>query len=448
MTSQPSRNGTSWHLNAFLVFLALFLGSVLLTWGMAYSTRWDATPSQLDVDETEYYDMAGEILQGRYEFHPRRVVGHLLALALMRGTLGDRIFPIQLAMSLVFSFTAPLIYLLARRELGSQRVALLAGLSVMTWPIYVKYGATIYSEALALPVFAATLLSFPGPQYQASSQAKRWLGAGLMLGLCMHIRPMYLLYSPFAALFAYWRGRGGRGGIISAGLVALGCLTAVLPWSIFLSAREGSFMLLCSAGGETIAGGLNPELIRKDQDSEEANRIVAPDGRFTWVGPGKWLPPGKTGFLSQEETELPYTVQSNLLASRTKAWVLKNPGAALYLTLRKLTYLWGIYPFWNGRSQTLLGNIPTIGLLILSSISLIRLRRYFRELSLFWTLPLFVTIAALISWGSWRFRQPGDLGLIVLAAALPWMQEVKEFLARVSLGSGEDPIRVGQQSDK
>jgi hypothetical protein len=47
-----------------------------------------------------------------------------------------------------------------------------------------------------------------------------------------------------------------------------------------------------------------------------------------------------------------------------------------------------------------------------------------------------VTVAALISWGSWRFRQPGDLGLIVLAAAVPWIIEVKAFLATIASGSG------------
>jgi hypothetical protein len=46
-------------------------------------------------------------------------------------------------------------------------------------------------------------------------------------------------------------------------------------------------------------------------------------------------------------------------------------------------------------------------------------RRAWQELALFWSLPLFVSAVSLISWGSWRFRMAGDLGLIVLAALLP-----------------------------
>ena len=54
---------------------------------------------------------------------------------------------------------------------------------------------------------------------------------------------------------------------------------------------------------------------------------------------------------------------------------------------------------------------PTIALSILSILSLVRFRHYLRKLSRFWFLPLFVSSVALISWGSWRFREPGDLGL-------------------------------------
>jgi hypothetical protein len=96
-----------------------------------------------------------------------------------------------------------------------------------------------------------------------------------------------------------------------------------------------------------------------------------------------------------------------------------HPGDVAYLTMRKLLYMWGIYPFWNGVSQTMFGNCPLIPLMAAACISLIRLRRRASELAIFWTLPLFSSVVACISWGSWRFRMPGDIGLIVLAAALP-----------------------------
>ena len=49
------------------------------------------------------------------------------------------------------------------------------------------------------------------------------------------------------------------------------------------------------------------------------------------------------------------------------------------------------------------------------------LRRHWfkaRALALVWTLPIFSTAVALTSWGSWRFRMPADIGIIVLSASL------------------------------
>lgn len=427
MFPQASCTDLTRPVKALPVFIGLFLGSAFLDGGMAYATRRNSTPALLEADEREYYDLAGEIVEGHYEFHPRRVVGYVFTLAALRSAFGDRILTIQLAVSLAFSLTSPLTYLLARRELGSQQAGLTAGLGVMTWPLFVRYSATLYSETLALPVFAVFLLTVPGRGGSSTSRAWRWLGAGAMLGLCMHVRPMYLLYSPFGALVAYWRGPKGLRGLVPIASLAAGCLAVVLPWSAFLSSREGTFVLLSSNGGETLAGGFNPGLLRMGR--EKSKESVTPGGRVTWVGPGKWLQPADTGYLNAQEQSLPYTWQGNLLLKRASSWIFHHPGDASYLALRKLTYMWGIYPFWNGMSQTAMGNVPTLGLSLLGAAALIRFRRYLRELSIFWTLPVFVSLVALISWGSWRFREPGDVGLIVLAAALPWASEVTRSLA-------------------
>jgi hypothetical protein len=92
--------------------------------------------------------------------------------------------------------------------------------------------------------------------------------------------------------------------------------------------------------------------------------------------------------------------------------------------------MWGGYPFWNCLAKTALGNVPIPVPLCLAAASLFQLRRHWRELAVFWTLPVFVTLVALIGWGAWRFRQPGDLGLILLASALPFAPSVEAALGR------------------
>ena len=80
--------------------------------------------------------------------------------------------------------------------------------------------------------------------------------------------------------------------------------------------------------------------------------------------------------------------------------------------------MWGIYPFWNGLLQTIFGNIPTLLLLLLGLLTTVFFRHHITQLGMLYALPLFASVVALVSWGSWRFRQPGDVGLITLSVFL------------------------------
>jgi hypothetical protein len=401
------------------------MGSAVLETGLTYALRKDFTVANLEVDELEYYDLSARLLAGEYEIDPRRTIGFALVLSALRAVIGDHLLGIRFAIAIIFSLVAPLTYLLARREMGNCWAALLASLGVVFWPPFMWFGSTLYSESAALPLFAAFLLAIPGVRGSSSVRGRRWLGAGALLGLCTHIRPMYFLFGPFAALIAYWRSPKGLRGLVSCLALAAGLFSVVLPWSVAASIHEGHFVLLSTIGGEVFAGGMNPELLRADRDASE---YYTPGMRSTWVGPGKWLPMHLTGLLSPEERVLPYAERTKIATSHSLAWARQNPGSACYITIRKLAYMWGIYPFWNG-TETILGNVPTVGLLLLAVGALYVYRHYLRELSTLWTPAIFVTLLALASWGSWRFRQPGDLGLIVLVASLPVTAHVNRFLA-------------------
>ena len=60
----------------------------------------------------------------------------------------------------------------------------------------------------------------------------------------------------------------------------------------------------------------------------------------------------------------------------------------------------------------LFGNLPVLALLVIGLAALIALPASRTRLARFWVLPFFTSAVALISWGSWRFRQPGDAGLL------------------------------------
>lgn len=396
------------------LFLFLFVLSVTIYVGTSLTlVPLRTEPSFLDADEKEYYNLAGNLLQGKYEFNPRRTLGHVLLLTLFRGLTFDNFIGTQLLATVIFALTAPLMYLLVRRMTGSNLLgAIVAGLAIF-WPPFLYYGISLYSETTTLPLFIAFLLLMPRGSLltgHPEGSWQRWLLSGCLLALCMLFRPMYLLFSPLAVAIVFLEEKRWVKALQRSSLLALGCCLVVLPWSIYMSTHAGVPILISANGGETIGGGLNPTLI------EQGYRVyVTPGGRVAWYGPGKWLNLSETGYLSEEELKLPYAKQDKLIRKRTFEWIFKNPGQALYLQAAKLMYMWGLYP-WRLDRQTFLGNFPTILGLLLSVVSLISFRRYIRHLSRFWLLPIFVSGVALISWGSWRFRQPGDLGILTLSA--------------------------------
>lgn len=395
-------------------FIALMVLSALvyLTISFVLGPRMD--PSLLDADEREYYDLAGLLINGTYEFNARRTPAFVFVMALMRLVTRDSLIAIQMIVTTLFSLSAPLLYLLVKRTIGDRRVAVVAALFVVLWPPFWFYGRTLYSETVALPAFIGFLLLLPcGSRLTAVRDSIQWrcLIAGAAFGLCMLLRPMYLLFSPFAIAILFLEEARFRTALKRAVWLTIGCAFTVLPWSIFITLQTGTPILLSANGGETLAGGLNPVWAKTGYQE-----FTTSDGRRYWAGPGKWLADSENGYLQPEDFKLPYIQRDKLLRQRTIAWVLQHPGQAMSIQCSKLLYMWGFFPFWQGLKQTLGGNVPSIIALLLGMVSLIRFRQYWRELSRFWVLPIFVSSVALVSWGSWRFRQPGDIGLLVLCA--------------------------------
>ena len=73
----------------------------------------------------------------------------------------------------------------------------------------------------------------------------------------------------------------------------------------------------------------------------------------------------------------------------------------------KLLYMWGLYPVIPERDILVLNFISVLSL-GLSIAALFRFREHIRLLARFWVLPVYVSAIAMVSWGSWRFREVGD----------------------------------------
>ncbi len=393
------------------LFLALLVFSLVVDLAFGFLFRFRPGPAQLEADELEYYDMASGLMAGTFELTARRTLAYPLLIAGIRSA-GASFLLLQAAIAALFSFSAPLLSEVVRKVTGSRAAGALAGLILAVWPPVVFYGVSLYSEALALPVFLLALWALPAGSRTGRPRRRRgWMmtvAAGLLLAAATQVRPMYLIMTPFIALILFFEESDWRLALRRLVLVALAFTAAMLPWSAYMTVRFHHPILVTSNGGETMAGGLNPKLLEP-----WTQRHVLTYARKTWVGPGKWLPIYETGYLSAAELSLPYDQQDALLKERAVAWIKAHPGTAFHLEACKLLYMWGFYPFLkNGWAQLFLGNIPTMALLSICLFCFATTPAARTALARFWILPVFVTVVAAISWGSWRFRQPGDAGLI------------------------------------
>jgi len=400
------------------------LGLYALAFGLALlvglCARYRPDPSQLDFDEGEYWQLSTGLLAGRFDVMPRRTMAFPLVLAGLRLLLPG-FLAVQVGVTALYATAAPLLFRLVRRLSGRTVIGLVAGVLFAAWPSTLFYAVTLYSEPVALPLFLGTLCLLPLGTRTGRSGAhdlRAALLAGLVLAIATQVRTMYLLFLPFALLILVVEERRVARVMQRGALLLVGFALVTAPWSAYMTRRFGHPILVTSNGGETLSGGLGPRLLAMDGDS----RTNAYD-RSTWIGPGKWLSLGQSGYLSPDEVRhMPYDRQDAVLKARTLAWARAHPMDALRIEACKIAYMWGIYRMVdNGPVQLLFGNLAVIALLAIALAALWRRPGLWIVAPRLWLVPLFVTGVALISWGSWRFRQPADAALLALAA-IGWLQ--------------------------
>ena len=399
----------------FSLLMLTYLLSVSLALAVGYGLFYRSAVETLDYDEWEYWQLSTSLLNGAFDDPGRRTLGYPAVLAGLR-LVSDNFHFVQLAVTALAATAAPLLAFSLLRMGASRLAGFLAGAALAIWPPHLFLSASLYSEALALPVLLLVLALLPKGARARKASFALWLVCGLLLGLLAHIRTMYQLFLPVILFILLLESVPWKRAIAGWLTVVAGFLLVVLPWSFHVSGKADAPILLTANGGETLAGGLTPRLFEL-----EGSQPIQLGNRTAWTGPGKWVPATETGYLTPAETRLSYAEQDRLLRHRAVQWIADNPGDAAYLTMRKLAYQWGIYPWApQGTLQIVAGNLPILALSILTIASL-ALQPASRAIGArFYLMPLFVIGIAIISWGSWRFRHPADaamLGIVAVAVA-------------------------------
>lgn len=406
-------------------------------------------------DDAEYYwALAGTIRQGTpYEVvewgdiphFALRVPGYPAFLALCQTILGERPLAARLVQAGLGVLTVWLMYQLSREVAGKNEspsmttggpitgradgrlwtVSLVAALLAAVHPHFVVMSVLILSEAVFFPLMLAALWGMAAVWNEtaaAPAAASRRalviaLGVGAANGAAILVRPSWALFVPVMLAAWSWsvvvsRGFPLRLRILSAArgamVVLLGLGIVMSPWWFRNVRVFGRFVPTAVWMGASLYDGLNP------------HATGASDMKFL-ESPDIW--------------PLDELDQDRELTRRALAFVQDQPGRALELALFKLARYWSSWPNAEGFRSPLLAVVSTlvvVPLLALAGVGLWGRRRDPRA----WVLlagPLFYfCVVHLVFASSMRYRIPGELPAMDLAAVGMMTIARKEAFRRLS----------------
>ncbi len=255
------------------VFLAGFAGSVAIKFALALAVRHHAPI----LDEGAYLKLAEQLAAGGgYEgtFRPPGYPAFLgFWLAIGAGTLGVRLAQVALS-----AWSTVLMYGLGSR-IGGERTGRVAALLFAFDPVLIAFSHRLWSETVFLTLLLLILeLLSRAPE---KTGWLRWAVIGALFGAGALVRPMFVTFLPFLAVWLAWtawqeRPAGGRPffgrPLLHFVVVAACCFAVILPWTVRNAQVTGTFVLIDSNGPFNFLVGSQPEAAFVDKDDHWSDR--------------------------------------------------------------------------------------------------------------------------------------------------------------------------------
>ena len=163
-----------------------------------------------------------------------------IVVAILRCTFGNNYLTVQVVLSILLGLSAVLVFCVVQRQLKAELAAKIACIGFLLWPLFVRYNVTLYADLMALLIFLVYLLAFPLPSISDETDRWRWAQfciAGALLSACMQMKPLYLIYVPFAVALAASRESVFKRRLCAVGFLIVGCLIEARPGR-YTSLRE------------------------------------------------------------------------------------------------------------------------------------------------------------------------------------------------------------------
>lgn len=339
-----------------------------------------------------------------------------LFLALVSLVVGPSSLSLRLALSAVGALTCVFVSLIARDLFGT-RVGVLAGLMAATYPQLFIFDAWLYSESLAICLFAASCLA--AMSLVRHPAGWRWALVGGLSGLTALTHPTGIYALGAVALWAGLAIRARlippRRALVGVLLMVAGCAAILAPWTVRnYVVSGGAFVPLSTGGGDVIAGAYNTAA------------LVWPGYQGSWVNPRivpYWSPPERAQLLQFD----PATCTGACEVARDHvATELGLHWAETHAQQLPKLVLFRMIQFWTPASPIGEAGMPIRRpfavaypalVFVLAALGFVAQRRRWRAALLPWMFGAAVVVGAAIFYGSPRMRAPLEPILLVMAAA-------------------------------
>ena len=417
------------------ILIAIVAVSVLLRAGVAFVMGNRIEPLPGIQDQESYHMLAQRVLQGHgftvaEDWWPLTRAGeptahwsylYTLYLVAVYAVFGVQPLAARLLQAVIVGVVWPVLAYRLGRRLGGETTGLVAAGWSAAYPYFVYYGAALMTEPFYIAAILASLdlaLAMAGQSVEPAARGRmagRWALLGLLLGVAVLLRQLFLAFVPFLVAYVWIvqlrnSVETGAGSLLrritrraTQGLVypaiAVGVIALMIaPWTARNAAAFNRFVLLNTNAGFAFFWANHPV------------------HGVTFVGilpadtPYESLIPRELRSLSEAEMD-------SALMREGLNFVLQDPGRYIQLSISRIaTY----FMFWPSSDSTLFSNVARVLSFAIALpfivYGLIVAARRWREWVLLYLFVGVYTAIHLLSWALVRYRLPVDAVFLIFAA--------------------------------
>ena len=317
----------------------------------------------------------------------------------------------RLIQAILVGILQPYLAFLIGRRVFNQTVGLASAALTAIYGYFIYYAASLMTEsfyivAIMVSLYFAILLTDLGAASESKpgvGQIIKWgIALGIVLGIAILLRQLFLLFIPFLFIWVLWKGGKYQfGTLVVSGVVIL---IIILPFTIFNYIRFNRFVLLNTNAGFAFFWGNHP--IYGDHFEP-----ILPDNMGSYQD-----------LIPENIRDLNEAALDQELLIRGVQFVLDDPVRYLRLSVSRIP---PYFIFWPSSESSLVSNIARVGSFgillpfILYGLVLSFIRRTKplskQPLSLLYLYIAVYTAIHVLSWTLIRYRLPVDAILVIFA---------------------------------